>query len=296
MSSASFAHDVLQYRGTDDLVNKAAQLVENSRREGATVAVAVPSPLVDHLAPLVAGHRFDTIVAIDDLGRNPGRFIELWSQALMTARRSGRPLLGLGQPVWPERSAVEVEECWISEALFDVAFEDVDDFQLVCLYDLDTVDSASAGRAASLHGAHSETDLAALLTGALAPAPSDARRLSVGIDELAALRDEVRELAATAGLDDHRVDDLVLATNELVSNSVRHGGGTGEVVLWRDVDSLWCDVVDDGTIADPMVGRRRPPEHDLGGRGVWIAHQVCDLVQVRSRDRRTHVRVRMAVA
>jgi anti-sigma regulatory factor (Ser/Thr protein kinase) len=298
MSSTSFSHDVLLYRGIEDLGIQVAKLTEAARRREAMIAVAVPSSLLPHLAPLVGDDPSDRFVAIDELGRNPGRFIELWADSLATARRLGRPLLGIGQAVWHGRSRAEIEECWISEALFDPAFEDTEDFQLVCLYDLDDVDPADVSRAEDLHGPRPEdrVDLATLLTGALHVPPSDAYRISVGIDELATLRDEVRALAADAGLHAHRVDDLVLAANELASNSVRHGGGTGDVTLWRDSDSVWCDVVDDGTIVDPMVGRRRPPEDDLGGRGVWIAHQVCDLVQVRSDDRRTHVRVRILVA
>ena len=45
--------------------------------------------------------------------------------------------------------------------------------------------------------------------------------------------DEVRVAAAAAGLEAPRVDDLVLAVNELAANSVDHGGGAG--VLRRGV-------------------------------------------------------------
>lgn len=51
------------------------------------------------------------------------------------------------------------------------------------------------------------------------------------------------------------------------------------------------DVRDRGVIADPLVGRRRPDLETDGGRGLWLAHQICDFVQVASGPGGTAVRV-----
>jgi hypothetical protein len=45
-----------------------------------------------------------------------------------------------------------------------------------------------------------------------------------------------------------------------------------------------------------MVGRQRPLPEQVCGRGLWIANQLCDLVQIRSGDLGTQVRLRMAIA
>ena len=296
MHGTSFSHDVLLYRGSDDLVRQARSLIDQARRDGDIVAVAVPASVASDLRSLLGDDPSDTLVEIDHLGRNPGRFIELWADPLASAQRAGRGLTGLGQPLWQDRSPAEIDECWISESLFDVAFADVSGFHLVCLYDLDAADPGTLTRALQVHDGDAprrRADPSELLAGTLPSAPSGSVRISIGLDELAALRSHLRTNAETSGLDPRRIEDLVLAANELVSNSVRHGGGAGEVTLWTDSDSLWCDVEDGGRIDDPMVGRRRPPEDGLGGRGVWIAHQVCDLVQVRSTASGTHVRIRM---
>ena len=50
---------------------------------------------------------------------------------------------------------------------------------------------------------------------------------------------------------------------------------------------------DDGRIEDPLVGRERPRPDQANGRGLWIANQLCDLVQVRSGHDGTEVRLRM---
>ena len=87
---------------------------------------------------------------------------------------------------------------------------------------------------------------------------------------------------ARRGLPEGRIDDLVLAAHELVSNSVRHGGGTGTIRVWHDGHAVVCEVTDNGRIGHPLVGRQLPADDSLGGRGLWMANQLCDLVQIRT--------------
>jgi anti-sigma regulatory factor (Ser/Thr protein kinase) len=76
--------------------------------------------------------------------------------------------------------------------------------------------------------------------------------------------------------------DLVLAANEIATNSVRHGGGRGAVRMWRHGESVACEVRDSGQIAHPLAGRERPKGGQTSGFGLWLANQLCDLVQIRS--------------
>ncbi len=41
------------------------------------------------------------------------------------------------------------------------------------------------------------------------------------------------------------------------------------------------------------MGRERPRAEQAGGRGLWITNQLCDLVQIRSSELGTEVRMRM---
>jgi hypothetical protein len=43
-----------------------------------------------------------------------------------------------------------------------------------------------------------------------------------------------------------------------------------------------CEVSDGGAIVEPMAGREPPPDGHLGGQGLWLCNQLCDLVQIRS--------------
>jgi len=92
-----------------------------------------------------------------------------------------------------------------------------------------------------------------------------------------------------------RTADLVLAVNEIASNSVAHGAGCGTLTLWADRQSLICDVHDEGHLADPLAGRRRPEPHDAGGRWLWIANQLCDLTQLRRTPTGTRIRLHFSL-
>ena len=89
--------------------------------------------------------------------------------------------------------------------------------------------------------------------------------------------------------------DLVTAASELAANSVLHGGGQGVLRLWSEDDCILAEVEDQGQIKEPLVGRLRPSLAQEGGRGLWLANQLCDLVQIRSREGRTVVRLHLGV-
>jgi anti-sigma regulatory factor (Ser/Thr protein kinase) len=88
-----------------------------------------------------------------------------------------------------------------------------------------------------------------------------------------------------------RVDDLVLAVNELVTNAVRHGDGGGTLHVWRRPSRIVCQVDNGGQITDPLAGRRTPVLDAPGGLGLWTVNQLSDLVEVRSSAAGTCVRV-----
>ena len=79
--------------------------------------------------------------------------------------------------------------------------------------------------------------------------------------------------------------------HEVAANSVAHGHGRGTLGVWHDHGCLVCEVRDRGRVEDPLVGRARPGLNGEGGRGLWIANQLCELVQLRSFATETVVRL-----
>src|SRR5215203_1956895 len=111
--------------------------------------------------------------------------------------------------------------------------------------------------------------------------------------DLSEVRHRVTAEAERAGMDATEVADLVTAVSELAANSVLHGGGSGVLRLWQEGERLLAEVEDRGRIEEPMVGRIRPDVHREGGRGLWLANQLCDLVQIRSSEAGTTVRLHL---
>ncbi len=126
---------------------------------------------------------------------------------------------------------------------------------------------------------------------ALPTRPSDSEELGVDRTTLSALRGFIEGRAAKAGLGDERVDDLVYAVNEVVTNSICHGEGRARVSFWTDEVSVTCEVRDRGWIRDPLAGRVAPDPDRVSGRGLWLVNQLCDLVQLRSSPAGTMVRL-----
>jgi anti-sigma regulatory factor (Ser/Thr protein kinase) len=110
--------------------------------------------------------------------------------------------------------------------------------------------------------------------------PPGATSLFFEATDLFKVRHVVGEQGAAAGLGADRVDDLRRAVNEIATNSIMHGGGSGTLRTWVAPDRVVCEVRDFGWIRDPLAGRLRPTPASPGGRGLVLAHYLSDLVQI----------------
>jgi anti-sigma regulatory factor (Ser/Thr protein kinase) len=111
------------------------------------------------------------------------------------------------------------------------------------------------------------------------------------------LRHTVAALAITAGVTGQRLEDFVLAVNELITNAVRHGGGRGWLRLWRKADCVVCEVSDTGhgMGVERLASRERPAANTAGGWGLWLADQLSDSMVVESGPAGTTVRISTAI-
>jgi anti-sigma regulatory factor (Ser/Thr protein kinase) len=130
----------------------------------------------------------------------------------------------------------------------------------------------------------------------LSDPPADAEVLQYRAD-LASARSFAAAWAARAGLPPHRVGDLVIAVGELVANTLAHTTEPGQLTLWATGSEIICQVHDTGEITDPLAGKLRPDPGDLGGcRGLWVVHQLCDLVEIRTGPAGTTIRVHLQLS
>jgi anti-sigma regulatory factor (Ser/Thr protein kinase) len=111
---------------------------------------------------------------------------------------------------------------------------------------------------------------------------------------------EVRALAESEargfGLPEYRILDFVIAVSEVAANTVRHARSAGSMEIWLDGGELVCEIRDAGVITDPLAGRKRPPPEANGGHGLWLVHQVCDYVDLRSDETGTVIRLHMSLS
>lgn len=300
-----FHHEALLYAGTEGFIAATLPFLRDGVAAGDAMLVAVDAAkggrLRAALGPDAERVRFADMA---QLGANPNRIISAWHD-FVAEQRPGTPLRGIGEPIWAGRSDAELEECHRHEALLNVAFAHTPSFQLICPYDTSALDPSVVTAACGTHphvcadGATRASDAFAGVEripvpfdAPLAPAPPSAAELRFDAASLGAVRALAGRAALAGGLPAARRDDLVLAVNELATNSVSHAGGGGTLRTWQD-GGVVCEVADGGRIENPLAGRRRPAGEQLGGFGLWIVNQLCDFVQVRTYPSGNVVRVRM---
>ena len=223
---------------------------------------------------------------------DPTRIIAVWRDFFGEHYGGGPRRAGIGEPIWAGRSAAELDECRRHESLLNLAFADAPAWSLFCPYNTTDLDDEVLVAAEHNHpvlaGRSRSAEFAAdgrqAFAGKLPRLAGHAEESAFGPGELHRVRHLVHDRGAQAGLEEQQVADFVLAANEIATNSLRYGGGRGTVEIARAGNALICDFRDSGKIEDPLVGRRRPPIAQVGGRGLWLANQLCDLVQVRSND------------
>ena len=303
-----FVHDALFYSGDADYVRSTEAFVRDGLELGEAVMVVVEPDKQSWLRDALGRDaQRVTFEDMGNIGRNPGCIIAVWREFVAKHWRSSHGVRGIGEPVSPRRSAAELAECHQHESLINVAFDRGVPWSLLCPYDVDALDPTVVDDARKTHPhliedgtrcgslAFDLRNADVWLNAPLPAPPRHARSVAFDARSLRAVRSVLSEVARGSGMRDDRTADLVLAVNELATNSVTHGAGSGTLTLWADDHSVICDVFDSGHLADPLAGRRRPDPRDAGGRGLWLANQLSDLTQLRRTTTGTRIRLHFCV-
>ena len=147
-----FRHEALLYAGEDSFVDATLPFVRDAVDAGEPILVAVAPAKVERLSrALNGGSERVRFADMEELGTNPARIIPAWRDFVDEAAAVGRPLRGIGEPVWPGRSADEIAECHRHESLLNLAFADAEDFWLMCPYDTAGLEPDVVGDACRTH-------------------------------------------------------------------------------------------------------------------------------------------------
>ena len=302
-----YRHDALLYSGTSEFVSRAVPFIRDGLAAGEPVLVATSAEKIEllraELGPDAEAVEFADMAL---MGANPARIIPFWKDFIDRHEPDGRRLRGIGEPIWAGRSSAELVECQRHESLLNLAVSQTTPMWLLCPYDTKGLDPAVINEALCSHPFVTEgattrdsddfrgVDASGAPFDAPLPAPPlGCHEFAFGPGDLTVIRELVSASAYGAGLDPARAADLVQATHEVAVNSVRHGGGRGALRIWREANTLVCEIRDQGRIDEPLVDRQRPGAEAAGRRGLWLANQLCDLVQIRSLPSGSVIRLHM---
>ncbi|HET9899009.1 MAG TPA: sensor histidine kinase [Streptosporangiaceae bacterium] len=300
-------HFAFLYRTADEYASAISDFVRAGSTAAEPVLVAVPGhrqaelrQVIDRFpSPASARVSFTDMHA---LGRNPARILPA-IQDFMDAC-DGVPIRFVSEPAWPGRSMAEMREAIRHEALINVAFTGIC-ATILCPYDVTGLPAcvvADVSRTHPLLASCGSQEPSSVFAGpGVVPADCDKPLQPVPVHaEVLAYRYNLREVrdlitahARKADLPEPRTVDLVLAVSEIAANTLRHTSAGGTISIWRTEDELLCELRDTGHITDPLAGRRAPDPDHPGGHGLWLVHQVCDLVQVRTDQAGTQVKLHM---
>lgn len=301
-----FAHPALLYRGIDDYLAGTVPFITEGLDRGEPVAVAVPGPNLALLEKELDDRAGEvSLLDMTRAGRNPGRIIPGVLRAFADAH-PGRRVRIIGEPIWQGRSATEYPACVQHEALINLAFADRD-VTILCPYDVDRLSPDVLADAAATHPVliddagsvrspdYAPTYIVAKWNLPLPEAPDGALTLAFDNATLTEPRFAASRYAVGAGLDLSRIPDVELAVNELATNTILHGGGSGTLRLWTEDGHLVCELRDRGHLTDPLVGRIPVVRATPGGRGMLLVNHLADLVRMHTTAAGTTLRVYFAL-
>jgi len=136
----TYRHECVLYAGLDDFLTTMVPFIRDglAREEPVMVAVAQPRlrALRSALGPDADAVRF---VDMADLGANPARIIPAWRDFNWQHSGPGRPVRGIGEPIWAGRRPVDIVESQLHEALLNTAVAPDTPLWLLCPYDATTL-------------------------------------------------------------------------------------------------------------------------------------------------------------
>jgi hypothetical protein len=231
---------------------------------------------------------------------NPARLMPVLTGLLEQRRPDDRPLRLLGRPLTSGCRAVEAAESRLLEGLINLVIPPDAPLWLLCPYDAGTGDPE-----VTAHAEHSHPVLlddgryrgSTSYSGAwyveetfrrpLPPAPADAEVHSFGRAETGEVANRVLAAAFRAGLSAARSHRLAAAMRELATDATV--ADVAVLRVWCNDDAVVCEI-EDPVVSAPLVGRL-PVTTRAARKGLWQANQTSDLIQVRSTDAGTTVRV-----
>ncbi|MEV0221540.1 MEDS domain-containing protein [Streptomyces sp. NPDC050704] len=201
-----------------------------------------------------------------------------------------------GEPLWDGRSARQTTEWQRYEALVTELFTGFPP-ELMCLYDTRTAPPAVIEAARRTHPTERDRQgvrpsplytepavYAALETGPLPAPPPDTAGVGL-VGDMTAGRRFAAEQAVTRGMAAERAERFGEAVSGAADYAVGQGCEQARLLLWSTRERIVCELrTSRGRITDPFLGFRPPGPEARPEDGLWNTRQVCEFVDMRSRE------------
>jgi len=116
-----FRHEAFFYAGEKEFADGTSAFLADGIRAGEPALVVGSSRKIDLLRRRLKTDAGQIVFAdMADVGTNPAWIIPAWTD--FVSQYGARPLRGIGEPIWAERSPAELVECQRHESLLNVAF------------------------------------------------------------------------------------------------------------------------------------------------------------------------------
>jgi anti-sigma regulatory factor (Ser/Thr protein kinase) len=291
------AHSALLYAGPSRFVDTVAGFVLDGLEAGDRVMAAVSEEKFGWVCEqLGEDARAVDFAAADAMYERHGPMFRAMLDYIERHRADGPGRVRiLAEPPLEARGPIDAQAYMRYEAAFNVA-NGGDDARVLCAYDTDRlpaeiIDAARRTHPHVLEDGRVEPSPAFMDPRAFVRQGVRDRAAPAGVaafaleapEDIATARAIVRAHAEVAGLSGPALEDLMVVVSEVATNALVHGRAPRALWSYLDDGHLVCQVQDGGSgLPDPLVGYLPPDLERLGGRGLWLAHQLCDIVEVAS--------------
>jgi anti-sigma regulatory factor (Ser/Thr protein kinase) len=309
-ASGRLEHRAVLYESAEDFLGVMVPYVFGGMERGEVVFVAARADMVDKLRAEVGtpadGVRLEDT---DEWHPHPTARLRAFNELVTTELELGAARFRLaGEPVWPEGPPEMIREWQRYESVMNAVLAPFP-ATLVCLYDASRLDGSILEGARRTHPAVyrdgreqrsgefvQPEEFLEIWNPSLDRPPPSATRMPDSAD-LSFARWFLEDEALRAGVSPVRAADLSLAANEVLTNVAQYANALEALWAWADEGRFICQIEDRGEgVADPLAGYRPPDYTILKGRGLWLARQVVDLLQIVPSRSGTAVRLQVKLA
>lgn len=298
-------HRALFYGDRDDLVSHLVPFIDEGIGTGDAIIAAVAPDNVGVLRESL-GETPPTFRLVDRDAWYAGGPSTLgrWITFIRGQLANGCPgVRVIGEVLWPSDPALHWEMTRF-EAAANLVWDGVPAL-LVCPYNVTKLPDSVIANAVATHpyllGSAPGINGGYVDPSQLVPAqsprqlepPAMREEASFAPPDVVGVEAFVRRSARSMGLGAPATQRMACAVAEVAMNAFQHAGSPVRVAVWSDGDGIACQIDDEGAgIGEHGVGYL-PPEAVGDRRGLWLARQCVDSLELGRGDAGTAVRLRM---